>query len=367
MKKIIILLIPFLLCGCSNDMNRKEIDEVSLIHVIGIDYSKNEFTISAVYSSGGGADPQQKSTAGTEQVAEGKGKTAYEAFEDLKLKNKRTVSITNTGFFLIGEEAAKYGIYDSLDFLSRDETVKMESLVFVTQGVKAADFIKQGIKDKQTVHDDMKAISQKQLEMIKREDNTLVNILNEMKQSYSSVIIPYLISKEKSFQIEGYAVFDKQKLLDYLDNETSNGINFVKNIIRRYPIYINDKVGLLLSFSNTKLKAALTDKGIIVTIRVNFETMIKEVTTTEDIFSQEALLKLTEEQNQYIKKIIEKAVNYSTSYGLDILQLARLVENQHVKEWKNIESTWSSDIYNIKYEYVFNSKIAKSFILGNER
>lgn len=367
MKKLIILIISFLLCGCSHDMNKKEIDEVNLIHVLGIDYFEGEYTLNAIYSTGGRADQVGKSSPGTEEIAKGMGKTAYEAYEDLKFKNKKSVSIAHTGYMLIGEEAAKQGLDLCLDFLSRDETVKMEALIYITKGVKAADFFSQGQDNKQLIHEDLEAISQKQQELITRNDNTLVNLLNDMRQSYSSVLVPYLLAENKNFVIEGYAVFDKLKLKDYLDNETSNGVNFVKGIIRRYPIYLKDQVSLLLSYSDTKLKSKLVNKNIVITIHVDFETMMKEVTTKEDIFTREELSKLTEEQNQFIQKTIEKSVNYSTSSGLDILQIARLVENQHVKEWKDLEADWSKSIFKVKYEYEFNSKIAKSFILGNER
>ena len=85
MKKIILILIPFLLCGCSRDMNRREIDEINFIHVLGIDFADNEYTLSALYSSGGGTDPEGKSGA-TEEVTSGTGRTPYEAYEALVLK-----------------------------------------------------------------------------------------------------------------------------------------------------------------------------------------------------------------------------------------------------------------------------------------
>jgi hypothetical protein len=65
-----------------------------------------------------------------------------------------------------------------------------------------------------------------------------------MQQKNSSVLIPYLLSEEKSFIIEGYAVFNQLKLNDYLDKDTSSGVNFIRNIVRSYPIYIKDRADL---------------------------------------------------------------------------------------------------------------------------
>lgn len=365
MKKYVLLLLPFLLCGCTHDFSRKEIDEIDLVLVLGIDYTEGEYTISALYNSGGGADPEKGGSASEEKVAEGTGKTAYEALEDLKLKNKKAISLAQAGSFLIGSGAAEQGISESLDFLSRDETIKMEGLIYVIKDMSASDFINKGLENKQTIHEDLEAIKQKQQEIMTRNDNTVVNILNDMDQTLSSVLVPYLVADKSGYVIQGYAIFDQFKLKDYLDQQTSDGVNFIKNIMRSYPIYLEDKVSLLVSYTKTKLKAHVKDNIITVTIKVNFETAVKEVLGEQDIFKREKLTSLTGEQNSYIRRVIEKAVNYSKLTGLDILNLARLVENQNYSEWKNIVSDWPNRISTIEYEYEIQSKISKSFILGN--
>lgn len=358
--------LPFWLSGCTNDMSRKEIDEIDMILVLGIDYTNGEYQLSGLYSTGQGADPEKGAGSGQEQVAEGKGKTAYEALQDLMLKNKKAITLAQTGSFLIGEGAAKQGIDQSLDFLSRDETIKMEALIYVIKEKNASDFIQEGITNKQTIHEDLEAMKIKQQEVLTRNDNTMVNILNDMKQNYSCVLIPYLIADKSGYKIEGYTVFDQLKFKDYLDHETSDGVNFIRNTMRSYPIYLQDQVGLLVSYTKTKLKADVTNNQITVTIKVSFDSMIKEVLTKNNIFNLTEMNKLTEAQNEYIKGILVKPVNYSVNNSLDILNLARLIENQNYNEWKNIKTAWPLQIANIKYEYKLQSRISKSFILGNE-
>lgn len=367
MKKIIIFILPLLLCGCTHDMNRREIDEINLVLTLGIDYTEGEYVLSALYSTGGGADPEKGAGAGEEHVSKGKGKTAFEALEDLKSKDKKAISLAQTGAFLIGEGAAQKGLKQTLDFLSRDETIKMEALIYIIKNENASDFIKDAIDKKITVHEDLQALEQKQKEAVTRNDNTVVNILNDTKLSNCCVLIPYLTAEDTGLFMDGYAVFDELQLEDYLDHETSDGVNFIKNIMRSYPIYLKDEVGLQISYTKTKLNTNIKNKGITVTIRVDFETMIKEITTQRDIFTQKELLRLTQQQNHYIKAILEKAVNYSIATRRDILSIARLVENQNQVEWKEIENNWKEEIPNINYVYEVRSQITKSFILGSEK
>ena len=362
MKKLIIILFPFLLCSCSHDMNRREIDEINFIHVMGIDYPVGEYLITAVYSDGQGADPE-KGSAGEEEISQGRGATPYEAFQNLRLKNKKSVSIANTGYFLIGERAAGHGIKLCVDFLSRDETVKMESLIFITKDVMAKEFITKSIEQGQTVHEDLEAVKQKQHELVTRNDNTLVNILNELENNTTSGLIPYLIAEDNAFLLQGYAVFDKHALVDYLDMETSSGVNFIKNIIRAYPIYLEDWIGLSISYSKSSLKSKLENNQIKVIIHLDFETMVREIKTDEEVFSANALENLTDMQNDYITGILKKATNYSVRTGRDILQIARLVENQHIKRWNDYKEDWNDKISEIQYEFQVNSQITKSFII----
>lgn len=371
MKKVLLIILTFFLCslyGCSYDMNRREIDEIDMALVLGIDFKEGQYLLSVLYSPGSGSGSEggekQDSGGGAEELASGSGPSAYLALQDLKEKNKKALTLAQTGTFLIGEDAAELGIWPCIDFLSRDETIKMESLIFITKGMSAEDFIKIGQENKKTIHEDLEAIKQKQKEKLTRNDNTMVNIINDCKQTLSCVMIPYMTADESGYKIEGYAVFNNYVLRDYLDSETSDGVNFFRNLVRSYTIPLNKEVGLQVTFTKTRIKAELVDKAIAIKVKVNYETMIKEVLTDTDIFTPDQLNKLTQDQNQYIRNILEKSVKYSIDNGLDILNLARVVENQNVSGWKNIENSWPELISEIEYNYEIKSKVSKAFLLG---
>ena len=379
MKRVLLLMLLCLpLGGCTHDMNKEEIDSINMALVLGIDYKDEEYQICALYSSGGGESSGAGAGPGKEEIVKGKGKTAYEALEDLKLNDKKNLTLAQAGMFLIGEGAAKKGIEQSIDFLKRDETIKMEALVFIIKEEEAQKFIEKAMDEKQIIHENLDAMKQKQLKFVTRNENTLVNVLNDIEQKYSSLLIPYLITKEGGFLIEGYAVFDQLKLYDYLDHETSDGVNFLRNITRTFPIYLKEGVDLSVTYTKTRMKAKVTDQLIIVTIHVDFETAFKEITANAvtvkaveantvaantDVFTMTELNRLTAEQEKYVLDFLQKPVDYSIHNGLDILRLARLVENQNVSKWSDIKDNWSNMISEVRYEYRIRSKITKSFIL----
>lgn len=350
------IITPIILSGCSKDFMVTEIDEINLIRVMGIDYGEEEYAISALFTT----------INGKEEITKGKGKTPYAAYEDLKIRAKKAISIGHTGYFLIGEEASNKGIDICLDFLSRDETIKMDGLFFITKNSKASDFLDKAIENEQKINEDMEVLRQKQEIVLTRNDNTLVNLLNEINQTFQSVLIPYVIAEESSFLTPGYAVFDDMKLRDYLDEDTSAGVNFIKNILRNYPIYL-EEVSLLITFSETNIDSNWEEGKLNINIKVDYESMIKEVNTTDNIFNYEYIKGLNMKQDYYVLDVIELAVNYTKATGLDILQIARFVENQNIEEWQELKESWDTAISNIQYEYEFNSRISKSFLLGDNQ
>lgn len=359
MKRIIyiiccLIIVPIILGGCSKDFMVTEIDEINLVRVMGIDYEEEEYTISALFTT----------IEGKEEVTKGKGKSPYAAYEDLKIRAKKAISIGHTAYFLIGEAAASNGIDTCLDFLSRDETIKMDGLFYITQNSKAVDFLEKAMKNEQKVNEDMEVLRQKQEIMLTRNDNTLVNLINEIKQPYQSVLIPYVVAEEKSFLMPGYTVFDDLKLRDYLDEETSAGVNFIKNIIRNYPIFLDGDVALLITFSETHIASNWESNKLKIKIKIDYETMIKEVNTSDNIWAIDYIEGLNRKQDDYVFDVIERAIKYTKATGLDILQLARFVENQNIKEWEDIKKTWDTAISEIQYNFEFNSRISKSFLLG---
>ena len=350
-----LFIIPIILGGCSKDFMVTEIDEINLVRVMGIDYDEDEYIISALFTT----------IEGEEEITKGKGISPYVAYEDLRIRAKKAISIGHTGYFLIGEAAASNGIDICLDFLSRDETIKMDGLFYITKNSRAVDFLEKAIENEQRINEDMEVLRQKQEIMLTRNDNTLVNLINEIKQTYQSVLIPYVIAEEMSFLMPGYAVFDDLKLRDYLDDKTSAGVNFVKNIIRNYPIYLEDNIGLLITFSETDIHSNWVSNKLKINIKIDYETMIKEVNSKDNIFDIDYIEGLNHKQDDYVMDIVQLATNYTKATGLDILQIARFVENQNIKEWEDIKETWDTAISEIQYEFEFNSRVSKSFLLGS--
>lgn len=337
LKTLTIIGISFMLTSCSRDFNKKEINEIDLIQALGIDYINNEYVLTAAYSGIGVGD---ENTTGVELI-NSKGSSAYEAYENMKIKNKNNITLGHASFYIIGETAAQNGIKKSIDFLLRDQTIKMDAFVFVAKEKQAKNLIERSIENEAKIYQDLNAISQKEMQVIKRIDNGISKIINNLESEFPTMI-PCIVLEENGISIIGSSVFKGEILYGYLDYETSRGVDLLNNNIKKYPIYIDGKVSLLAN--NIKVDMNLDDNGKSETLNINikFNSTVKEIIDEDDFFTKAKLDYYNEAQKEYIKGIVNKAIEFSEITGINILKL------------KNVDH--SNVIFNIK------SDIQKAFI-----
>jgi spore germination protein KC len=343
---IYLIMIPFLLYGSYYNMNHIEIDDIDIIRVLGIDKEKDQYILSGLYNENGGVD---QSVSGV-KVIEARGNSLYQAYENLKEKNKKTVTLAHTSYFLIGDEAARDGINESMDFIIRDETIKTNASIYILKDMQVLKLLN-GTKEKDLfIHNDLDAISQKQLEQKKKNSNQILKIQSKLENPDSTVLVPYLFFDNEYLYIKGYSVFEKGKLYSYLDNKESIGIDLIHDNIRMLPLYINDSLGLSASNVKTKLKTDIKNKKISITINTSFETNTKEMNSKEGQMNEKTVEELTHKQNEYMKNIMEKSMEYAKKTDIDIIGLRELIEIDSISD--------------IEYDIQLNSKTLRNYMIG---
>jgi len=354
-----------LLCGCSADFNKTEIDEIDFIHILSIDYLENKIVLTAVFSESSNSGSDEMSV----KTISGKGKNMFEAYEDLKKNNNKNISIAHTSFYLIGEDAGKLGLSNYIDYLSRDETIKMNAFVFVTKDMDASKFLVNTINDESTIHKDLDAINQKEKQKIKRFNNKISDLFNVIENN-KPILIPYVIILENGFTVEGLSVFKDLKLYDYLDSNTSLGYNLLKNNIKTLPVYLDNGDGLLITNPSVKFDPIIINNKIHININLKLYSTIKEIKAEnlnimEEIINQNNKLdiidSLSERQEDYINTLCDKAINYSISSGIDIFDIQGKVLNN--LDLKDLNEEWKEIIKNINYNIKIKSQITRSLLL----
>ena len=138
-KVFIILLIPFLLCGC---FNYHELENLSICTAMAFDIKDNNYEVSYMVANSRKTDASTKEGQSQAVVYTGSGKTVSEAIDDLITKIPQPPYISHLETIVVSEDVAKNGVLNILDYLMRHPESRKKFYLVLTKEVKASDVLK---------------------------------------------------------------------------------------------------------------------------------------------------------------------------------------------------------------------------------
>lgn len=342
-------------------MERTEISDVDILLVVGIDKAADGYHVSGLYNKNGGVD---EATGGTKLI-DGTGATFYEAYNDLVQKNMKNVSIAHTTYYIFSEQAARSGMSQCLDYIERDQTVKMNAMIYLLKGTSVKDFMQKSIEEKTQFNDQLKAISEKQFDKKKLVDNTVNKISEALAGNYDNLFIPYLEAENDNLYLNGYGIIKKDTFVAYLDRQQSLTLDFLRNRTRTYPIYLKNQVGLEITDSQVRSDVKIVNGSLVVNMNILFESDIKEVASTDHVYEDYYVDQLENLQNQYMENQLMDLIQVAEDYNLDLVDAAGKLRTTYVKDWETISENWNYYFSDISYQFNIKSQAAQSYVVAN--
>ena len=136
MKKIILfILFIFLFTGC----NYTELNGISIITILTIDQRNDEYIIQSLIPDDNLNDLKKY---------EGKGKTVSSALNDLDLKLNKKMYLNHLQTIIISEKLAKKGIKPILNYFLKNENMRDNFYLLISEGMNAKDVLTKIQKEK---------------------------------------------------------------------------------------------------------------------------------------------------------------------------------------------------------------------------
>jgi len=144
LRMIALVLVALLLTNCTGCWDRRELNQISVVTMIGFDRIVKDGKPRIVLSlltlklhaispttgiTGGGITPP---SLGFVDTAEGE--TIEDALMNISLRSPRTVFLGHTAMIMIGEDLARDGIQNVIDFCDRNKDIRYRTDVAVCQG-----------------------------------------------------------------------------------------------------------------------------------------------------------------------------------------------------------------------------------------
>jgi spore germination protein KC len=356
---ITIILIP-ILTGC---WNRRELNELALVVAMSIDKSGNQYSISAqvvdpgevsVSARGGGRAPVT--------TYDEKGKHLFEAVRRMTTVSPRKLYWSHLQMLVISEEVAKDGLNNILDFFTRDNEFRKDFYIVVSKNIQAKEILRNLTSIEKIPAHKMRS----SLEASERAWAPTVAIqLDELISALTSDgINPILTgisihgngpkgeSVENVQRIQPFArlkykniaVFKKDKLIGWLNENESKGYNYIMDNVRSTVGHIPcEKKGELvveIIRSKTKIKGKVVNGKPKIDILVSSEANIGEVSCHVDLTKPDAITQLEKNTDKVNVDTVKNAINKAKELGVDVFGFGEVIHRADPKAWKSLKNNW---------------------------
>lgn len=253
MKRLLLfILIGMTMVLATGCWDRREINDVALVVALGLDKIKDKYlvTLQLPIVTGG---KEEKGGQRAYVLDSSLGRNIGEAIHHMQKRNSRTFKLSHMRVVFIGEELAKNGINEILDFLNRNGEVRLSTLMFVTEG-KAVDSL--------NTHPKLDSISSESIREIANMFKYGVSIRQFLSDYYKEgkdPIVPLVHITERDIpEITTMALFEDDKMKLKTNAAQSLGISWLKKTTRGSVITFRNHIGKFNTVRITEQNVKIT-------------------------------------------------------------------------------------------------------------
>ncbi|WMJ81672.1 Ger(x)C family spore germination protein [Clostridium sp. MB40-C1] len=352
-KLFIICLMFFVLSGCWNNKDLREMGIVVGVSLEKVNNDEIEVTIQLIEptldekGNQGGKDKTWRSLSA-------RGKTAFEANRNLLTKVNKQLNYSNIQVMIIGEKLAQDGIGDILDFFQRVHEIDKREIVLISKGINPKKLlnIEPSEQDASALEIIQIVKNTSKLASIRR--MTIHDLILNIAEENNSVIgmVKILEVNEKltteNLDFMGAAVFNKDKLAGWLSPSESYGFSIVDNKFKNPIINISNpldsdkKVTIEITQCVTKKNVIFNNSKPMLSVEVNAEGKMVEQHGKGDLTSANKIKDLELETAEEIKKIVDNTIkNAQENLHIDIFSFGKVIHSKNLTYWRQVKNNWN--------------------------
>lgn len=328
-KKLIVLAtsIVFTFTGCFNyrDINRVLFDTAVLI-----DIDENDEIIIYTESFKSFKGTAQGVEQGVRLINKARGKTLFEAVRNMNLSSGYKHNYTQNKALMFSERAAQKGLGKVLDFIDRDQEFLVRPFVFVYLG-DVERLFKLQIKDEEYlgvyIYSLINNIGSASRAIIVNKNEFLNRRLQKSKTELLTVLRIKKEAMMERIELDGAAVLEADKMVEYLPKEKGQGYNFLSDEVETGTLEVTNPsnpagyVTLEILKSKTKTNIEYDGEKIKLKKTIKVKTSIGEA-QYKFLMTKENIAKLEKNTEDNIKKYTMQLFKEYQIKELDIFEIA---------------------------------------------
>jgi len=364
------------LSGC---WDRVELQDLAIITGLAIDRVDNEkikvtaqiFIPRSITSGETGEDPGLGST----YIREGIGNNLANAISMLQISIPRRIFWGQCKIFIFGEEVAKQGIRDGIDFLARHPGPRGTSNIYVSEGEAKKILILIPLLERYS-GEALKKLSQGEAGM----KTTMRDIDIALMGEGESITLPYirpLASHDPTRKpnqtipmIEGTAVFRKDKMIGTLNMSETRGLLWLKDDVKRSTISVklegeDGEITMTPTLGSIKYKPEIKKDHWIMNLKLKIEGDIVQNETHLNLMNEDIIKRITKEYEKALKKRVSLTTDkFIRGFQTDAISFGRRFHEKYPQEWKQVKNNWDEKFPEVEVKISVNAKIRRPGYIG---
>lgn len=370
--------------GC---WSRRELNELALVVAMAIDKAGDRYLVTVQVVDPGEVASKKGSYGRTPVTTySAEGSHLMDAVRRMTKITPRKLYFSHLQMFVISEAVAKEGISQPLELLSRDNEFRKDFYVVVTKGVKAKDTLDNLTSLEKIpankMHSSLKTSEKAWAPTVAIQLHELIaDLTSEGKHPVlTGLTIKGDLTKGETMrnverieafarlQYEGIAVFKKDKLIGWLNEEESKGYNYVKNrvsnTVGNFSCPKGGELMLEIIRSKAKVKGKVEQGKPAFAINLNIEANISEVACQIDLTKQQSIEELEQISNRTIEDILRSAINKAQKMKVDIFGFGEIIRRADPEAWKSLKKDWDTQFVNAAVTVHTNFQIRRTGIIN---
>lgn len=375
MRKIKLLIIIILLFSTSGCWNYYELNEIAICTGMAIDKTDDGYEVTYLISNAPKQETSYKEGQAGVTAYSGKGKTLVAANQDIALKMPMHPYHGHLLVVIVSEDVAKDGIDDVLDLMLRAAESRKNFYLILSKDSKAKDILQVlsplDSFPSNTIVSDIESIKNDSAMVYEISYNDFISkfLSSGIEPVLNAVTVLGNVDKgsdEKSLgkttpvaniKLKELGVFKNDKLLGWLSDDETQGINTINNKVSRIFIEVecDDNKKVTTSITNLSAKKTLeinNQDDINVYIDVKGSASIIETNCKIDLEDDEQIYEIEKKTNKKFKKIINEGIDrVQKDFKSDIIGIGNLIYKKKPKLWKSINKDWNDKFFpNINFK-----------------
>ncbi|HWI54862.1 MAG TPA: Ger(x)C family spore germination protein, partial [Desulfobacteria bacterium] len=175
----------------------------------------------------------------------------------------------------------------------------------------------------------------------------------------------------KEIAIEGSAIFDKDKLVGWMNGIETRGVLWLQHKIKRGTLTIKNLRGnhKFLTFeilsSSRIIHTSMKDGRLVVNMKIYFDTNLVDQTSNADILSrdlfreQENVVGFYKAMNTQVKREMSLAIAKAQKHKVDVIGIGERFYIEHPQEFKKLKKDWPEIFAKAKFNIALDVKIRR--------